>query len=170
MGQQLRGADAIEQLIRLHAAEVHRYLSKLTAGDRVLTEDLVQEVFVTLLNQSVGGRIERLGLPWLLAVARSRFVDHVRSATARTRREHRDYHATVESDGSVDAQVVSGGQARWMLSQLPEVERWALALVVVDGMPVDDLAELLGRSVAATHSLLARGRRRLRSIVEGEHR
>jgi RNA polymerase sigma-70 factor (ECF subfamily) len=168
--EQLRGADAIEQLIRLHAAEVHRYLSKLTAGDRVLTEDLVQEVFVTLVRQPVDDGVERFGLPWLLTVARSRFVDHVRSATARSRREHRDYNASVESDGSVDAQVVSGEQARWMLSQLPEAERWALALAVVEGMPVDELAEVLGRSKAATHSLLARGRRRLRSIMEGELR
>lgn len=168
--EQLQGADAIEQLIRLHAAEVHRYLSKLTAGDRVLTEDLVQDVFLTLASQRLDDGVARLGLPWLLTVARSRFVDHVRSATARTRREKRDHEASPVSDVSVDALVVSGEQARWMLSQLPDAERWALALAVVDGMPVDELADVLGRSLDATHSLLARGRRRLRSIMEGDLR
>ncbi len=166
--EQLQGADAIEQLIRLHAAEVHRYLSKLTAGDRALTEDLVQDVFVTLASQHLDDGIERLGLPWLLTVARSRFVDHVRSAAARTRRENRDREVTRPWDVSVDVQVVSGEQARWMLSQLPDAERWALSLAVVDGMPVDELADVLGRSVDATHSLLARARRRLRSIMEGD--
>ncbi len=166
--EQLQGADAIEQLIRLHAAEVHRYLSKLTAGDRVLTEDLVQDVFLTLASQRLEDGVERLGLPWLLTVARSRFVDHVRSATARTRREKRDHEASPLTAVSVDALVVSGEQARWMLSRLPDAERWALALAVVDGMPVDELADVLGRSVDATHSLLARARRRLRSIMEGD--
>ena len=55
-----------------------------------------------------------------------------------------------------------------MLAQLPEVERWALALAVVEGMAVDELAYVLGRSTDATHSLLARARRRLRLIMEGQ--
>lgn len=71
---------------------------------------------------------------------------------------------------SADAGAVSADQARWMLAQLPDVERWALALAVVDGMSVDELAAVMGRSTAATHSLLARARRRLRATMEGQHR
>jgi len=145
-------------------------VSRLTGGDRALTEDLVQDVFVTLVRQRADRELEQLGLPWLLTVARSRFIDHIRSSTARTLRETADDVVVVGSATEVDAEVVSAEHARWMLSQLPDAERWALVLAVVEGMPVTELADVLGRSVDATHSLLARGRRRLRLIMEGQPR
>jgi RNA polymerase sigma-70 factor, ECF subfamily len=151
-----------------HADEVHRLLSRLTGGDAALTEDLLQDVFLTALRrQRTDDSVVVVDLPWLLTVARSRFIDHVRAASSRTRREERQF---VADDAAVPADVsaVSADQARWMLEQLPDVERWALALAVVDGMPIDELAVVLGRSTAATHSLLARARRRLRAAMEGQ--
>lgn len=168
--QQVRREDALELLIRTHAAEVHRYLSRLTGGDRPLAEDLVQDVFVTLVRQSGDRDLGQLGLPWLLTVARSRFIDHVRSSAARATRETSDIARRTGNATEADIEVVSAESARWMLSQLPDDERWALALAVVDGMPVAELADVLGRSLDATHSLLARGRRRLRAIMEGDPR
>ena len=52
-----------------------------------------------------------------------------------------------------------------MLAQLPEYERVALALHVVDGMSIADVATHLGRTVDATTSLLSRARRRLRALA-----
>ena len=160
--------DAVAQAVAAHAAEVHRFLSRLTGGDATLTEDLVQDVFVTVLRRQPEGRPQDVELPWLLTVARSRFIDHVRSASSRLKRETLDARGVDVASLPADVRVVSEEQARWMLAQLPEVERWALALAVVDGMAVDELASVLGRSTDATHSLLARARRRLRLIMEGQ--
>jgi RNA polymerase sigma-70 factor, ECF subfamily len=128
----------------------------------------VQDVFVTALRrQRADAPTPTVDLPWLLTVARSRFIDHVRSASSRSRREER--HAVADNAAiSADVSAVSADQARWMLAKLPDVERWSLALAVVDGMPIDELSAILGRSTAATHSLLARARRRLRASLEGE--
>lgn len=160
--------DAVAQAVAAHAAEVHRFLSRLTGGDAALTEDLLQDVFVTVLRRQPEGRPPEIELPWLLTAARSRFIDHVRSASSRLKRETLDARGVDAESPPADAHVVSAEQARWMLAQLPEVERWALALAVVDGMAVDELASVLGRSTHATHSLLARARRRLRLIMEGQ--
>jgi RNA polymerase sigma-70 factor (ECF subfamily) len=161
-------AAALAQLASAHAGEVHRFLSRLTGGDEALTEDLMQDVFVTALRRTADGRSNEIGLAWLLTVARSRFIDHVRTASSRSRREQTDARKSAAGWVHVDAHVASADQARWMLAQLSEVERTALALAVVDGMPVEELAEVLGRSIDATHSLLARARRRLRLIMEGQ--
>lgn len=156
----------LEQFVVAHALGLHRFLSRLTGGDEQLTADLVQSVFVTVLTQAQRPLLAELGLPWLLTVARSRFIDHVRASSSRRRREIAAHRTTAEVQ-SVDVGVVSADQARWMLAQLPDLERWALGLVVVDGMPVVELAGVLDRSVDATHSLLARARRRLRATMEG---
>ena len=160
--------DEAAQVVAGHVAEVHRFLSRLTGGDATLTEDLLQDVFVTVLRREPEGRTQEVELPWLLTVARSRFIDHVRSASSRLKRETLDARDRDAASLPADVRVVSAEQARWMLAQLPEVERWALALAVVEGMAVDELASVLGRSTDATHSLLARARRRLRLIMEGE--
>ena len=161
-------SDAVAQLVVAHADEIHRFLSRLTGGDEALTEDLLQDVFITVLRRVPEDGCDGIGLPWLLTVARSRFIDHVRSARSRLRRETIDARRSDAASLAADAYVASAEQARWMLAQLPEVERWVLALAVVDGMAVDELASVLGRSTDATYSLLARARRRLRLIMEGQ--
>lgn len=133
-----------------------------------LTEDLLQEVFVTALRRRPDGPACEVELAWLLTVTRSRFIDHVRSASSRLKREMVVARSCTAHPDPVDVRVVSADQARWMLAALPEVERWALALAVVDGMAIDELAAVLGRSTDATHSLLARARRCLRLIMEGQ--
>ncbi len=44
----LTDAPSVLAFYRANVVELHRYLSKLTGGDRARTEDLVQEVFVAL--------------------------------------------------------------------------------------------------------------------------
>ena len=51
---------------------------------------------------------------------------------------------------------------------LPDDQRTALVLRYVDDLAIADVAELLGRSVRATESLLARGRAGLRSLLHEE--
>src|ERR1700689_4219619 len=55
--------------------------------DRAMAEDLVQETFLRVWNQIHGFEAGRGALgPWLLAIARNRAIDHIRSASARVER------------------------------------------------------------------------------------
>jgi DNA-directed RNA polymerase specialized sigma24 family protein len=45
-------------MIEAHIDEVHRFLSRLAGGDEALTEDLLQEVFVTVLQRQPQHRPE----------------------------------------------------------------------------------------------------------------
>src|SRR5579863_1438225 len=52
-----------------------------------VAEDLVQETFLRVWNRSQGFDVERGALgPWLLAVARNRAIDYLRSACGRMSR------------------------------------------------------------------------------------
>lgn len=62
---------------------------------------------------------------------------------------------------SVDWGSVSGTQALAMLADLPADQRVALVMRYIDDLPVQEVADQIGRSLAATESLLARGRRQL---------
>src|SRR5262245_66106217 len=56
--------------------DVYSYLMS-RVGDRSTAEDLTQEVFMAGVARAVAG--EEIGVPWLMAAARNKLVDHWRA-------------------------------------------------------------------------------------------
>lgn len=72
-------AARLETLVRLHQAELYRYLRYLGAQPAT-AEDLVQETFLRALRRPAPGEADpRATAAWLRAVARNAFYDHCRS-------------------------------------------------------------------------------------------
>jgi RNA polymerase sigma-70 factor, ECF subfamily len=138
-----------------------RYLARVT-GDRALTEDLVQDVMVSVARDLVNGRSPRTEHAWIVSVARHRLLNHVRGAA---RAGVRIGKATDRSSGlGFPADTVAAERARDLLMQLPLDQRTAVALRHLDGYSVGEIADMLGRSAEATESLIARGVRTLRRL------
>ena len=78
--------DGVIDFFRHVSTDVHRYVSRLTAGDRQLTEDIVQDAFFSLVRQSRNGLVSEVEPGWIMTTARNRFIDHVRSVGRETRR------------------------------------------------------------------------------------
>ncbi|MBZ5608467.1 MAG: sigma-70 family RNA polymerase sigma factor [Acidobacteriia bacterium] len=95
--QAIRGdRDLIERLQRRDPqalAELYDRFGRLVYSlilrvvrDTAIAEDLVQETFLRVWNRSQGLDAERGSVgPWLLAVARNRAIDYLRSAAGRER-------------------------------------------------------------------------------------
>jgi len=157
--------DAID-VLRGAVPELYRYASRLTGGDRWLAEDLVQEACLALVRQRQVEPSYRFTTGWLIVVVRRRYLDHLRKA----RREERRLSLAHEGDTSLadaDWSAVSATDALALLGELPADQRVALVLRYVDDLPVQEVADLMERSLAATESLLARGRRQLAQRVKG---
>jgi RNA polymerase sigma-70 factor (ECF subfamily) len=137
---------------------------RLTGGDAATAEDLVQEAFVGLVRAWRDGRVDRLEIRWLIKVVRQRFLDGVRGRS----REDRRPRLVAAGTSSSDPHGVAGRRAMAWLERLPSRARAALVLRYVDDLPVGAVAAALGVSTRAAESLLARGRRQLRTIVEEE--
>jgi RNA polymerase sigma-70 factor, ECF subfamily len=148
------------------ADDVHRYVIRLTGGDVQLTEDIVQETFIALFRQRRDAPGTPIGVGWVMTTARNRLIDHVRSRQRESARVERHVAGDVLDSPPPDYSTVSADHARWLLSCLPEQERLALALHTVDQLSIAEVADLIGRSVEATTSLVARARRRLRNVLE----
>src|SRR5688572_20642622 len=131
----------------VHASdEVHRYISRLTGGDESLTEDIVQDTFVTLLRHHRSGDDSVMSVGWLITAARHRLIDHVRSLQREQARLERAAAGVPHEMPPIEPGSISSDQARWMLSQLPIHERVALAMHTLDGMSVAEVADELDRS------------------------
>ncbi|MDF5758137.1 RNA polymerase sigma factor [Spongiactinospora sp. TRM90649] len=149
--------------------EVYGYLLA-RCGQRSLAEDLTAETFLAAV-EAVRRRPPPEGLrtSWLIGVARNKLVDHWR----RAEREERGLRLVgglwpddMEDpwDVRLDALV-----AREVLADVAAHHRAVLTLRYLDGLPVPEVARLLGRTVHATEALLVRARRAFRVRYEIHH-
>lgn len=131
------------------------YAARLTRGDRVAAEDLVQDAFVRLVRAIRDGTVREVGVGWMITTIRRRFIDRLRSKEREDRRIRLVAVEPVVRDRSpIDAMSVLDG--------VSERERAALIFRYVDDLPVAEVAELLDTTVRATESLLQRAKRNAR--------
>lgn len=153
------GVDAratIEAFYRDHAQDVLAYLVWL-GRDPQRAEDLMQDTFVRA-TRALGGY--RGGSPrsWLFAIARSTYLDDVR---------RRRTLPTVEiEEGRLDPDVTEIDAVRSVLATLSEAQRSALLLRDLIGLPYEEVAETLGKTVGATKVLIHRARAGFRARYE----
>jgi RNA polymerase sigma-70 factor, ECF subfamily len=145
---------------------VYGYLVR-RCGSVELAEDLTSSTFVAAAAAVRHDTVPDLSVAWLVGVARHKLVDHWRhQAVAARSLSMRDGGL----DESVDPaqQIVDAEAARELLRQLSPDYRAVLTLRYLDDLSVPETADLMGRSVHATESLLARARNAFRTVHESE--
>lgn len=128
-------------------------------------EDAVQETFLRAWTHHHG---RDPGIPWMMTVLRNLAID-------RSRRKTADPVADIETldrpteDTAAD-QVIYLEERRALhraMEDLTEAQRQALKLREWHGLSHKEVAKSLGTTVSGVESLLVRGKRRLRSALEG---
>jgi RNA polymerase sigma-70 factor (ECF subfamily) len=151
---------------------VYGYFLYRCGAEVALAEDLTQETFLAAVAELRRGKVVVTPLSWVLGIARHKLLDHFRQ-------QRRIGWAVVswegvEADGEDALMLPEDDDVRRShviaaLARVPLMQREALVLHYLDGLPVAEVARLLHRSVSATESLLARGRGSFRQgFWEGE--
>lgn len=153
------------------APRVYAYLHGRCGGDPALAEELTQQTFVSAIRSHRGFDGRSDPMTWIIAIARSRLVDHYRRLARDERRHLRmivgEISRTAGDVGTAWPEADTRELVLAALRGLPAEQRVALVLHHVDGLSVRDVAEELDRSESAIESLLARARRRFRQLYEG---
>jgi RNA polymerase sigma-70 factor (ECF subfamily) len=140
--------------------QVYGYLLS-RCGSVSAAEDITAETFLAAVDRLEQGTAGPPTVAWLIGIARHKLVDHWRRA-GRDRR-NREVAATTsrQADDPWPA-LIDRDAAHAALSKLSAPQRTALVLRYLDGLPVPEVADCVGRSVHATETLLARARGALR--------
>jgi RNA polymerase sigma-70 factor, ECF subfamily len=134
-------ADLYDRYGRLAYALILRVVR-----DGAIAEDLVQETFLRVWNRVQGFDAERGGLgAWLLAVARNRAIDYLRSSAGRMRNalevaetEHPALFADMEKELLNSDRV---RRVRAALAKLTENQRTVIELAYFEGLSQTEMAE-----------------------------
>ena len=165
-------AEEAQQLLAIYdraLPQVYGYLVD-RCGDVATAEDLTSETFLAAVAAARRSGDGDVSIPWLIGVARHKLVDHWR----RRSREERLLDAVADNTEPEDQEPFDAHldrmRANEVLARLGWHHRAALTLRYVDGLPVPQVAELLGRTVHATEALLVRARAAFRKIYANGER
>ncbi len=148
----------------------------IVGGDRTAAEDIVQEAFISALEAlprlTDGDRF----FPWLRRIAVNRAIES-RRRRERKGRLHRSWTDTVTGSQTEAAPVLDRLDAeqrtddlRGALERLPEGQRAAVVLRYLDGLPLKQVAEVLGCEEVTARTQVFRGLRKLGAWLEKDDR
>lgn len=142
-----------------------RRFARALTGDPHDADDLVQAALERALARAGQWRPEQRLEGWVFGIVRNAWIDELRARG----RGRRLFTADVDAD-SLGATPMEG-QAVLMsvqaaMARLPEEQRSAVALVLVEGLSYREAAEALEVPVGTLTSRLARGRDALQGLLE----
>jgi RNA polymerase sigma-70 factor (ECF subfamily) len=154
--------EAFALLYRRYRADVYRFAAHVS-GSPAVADDVVQDVFVAVIEDASGYRANRSGvLPWLLGIARN----HVRRWRSQRPLQPLPGDETVaardlavEPDPLADISMQRHTTAlRRALLEMPVRYREVIVLCDLQELSYVDAADALGCAVGTVRSRLHRGR------------
>lgn len=126
-------------------------------------DDLVQDVMMALHAKRHSYDPTRPFLPWLAAIARYRWVDHLRKVYKHESSMLEEGHAIEDSQEDVVNARVS---LERLFVHLPERQAEVIELVKIEGHSIRDAAEKTGQSESLVKVNIHRGLKKLSALVE----
>ena len=154
--------DACREVVGRHLGRIVGFAQR-TLGNRPDAEDVAQEVFLRLWTHAARWRPRGAQLTtWLHKVALNLCLDRLRRRQLPAGAAPEPADTAPSPAAHVHQQEIAHHVNR-ALMELPEHQRAAIALCHYQGLRNAEAADVLGVSVEALESLLARGRRTLRA-------
>ncbi|WBY16559.1 sigma-70 family RNA polymerase sigma factor [Erythrobacteraceae bacterium WH01K] len=126
-------------------------------------DDLVQDVLVSLHRKRASWDPDRAFMPWLAAIARYRWVDHLRRVYRSAEDELRDADAPHDSE---EEAVMARMSLDRLFVQLPEKQADVIELVTIEGLSIAEAPRRTGQSESLVKVNIHRGLKKLSAMVE----
>lgn len=153
--------QAYQALLQESARWLKRYFARRVAPAQL--DDLVQEVLLSIHRKRASYDPARPFLPWLAAIARYRWVDHLRKVYRSEERALVGVPLASDPEQDVVAARISLDR---LLERLPAGQASAIALVKIEGHSIRDAARISGLSESLVKVSIHRGLKKLAAIVE----
>jgi len=162
-----RDVDAFEQLYDRHSRIVYTLVLRIVQQGSI-AEEVVQDVFLQLWRNAARYDTRRGHfVPWLMALARNRALDHLRLKSERQRRRE---DQTEELPAVIDAPQFEQAldekrraeRVRALMSSLNPQQKKAIELAYFEGLSHTEIAETLKEPLGTVKSWIRNGLLRLK--------
>ncbi len=143
---------------------VRAYLGRRLGSGAHHVEDLTQEVLIAIHRKRDTYDPEQPLLPWVVAIARYRLIDHYRRQSIRATVPLEDVEEVlgVAEDTTSD----TARDLDHLMAQLPPAQRAAITLVKIEGRSIEETAARTGLSPSNVKVSVHRGLKKLRALAQ----
>lgn len=164
--------EVVATLMRDHGDAIMQYC--LTWLGEGLAEEVTQDVFVTAWGMLPKYRPDAALRTWLFGIARHKCQQTYRNrarrrAIAQTCLEDIRVRAHAEASTSPEDLLAHAAQHTWLadsLAKLRPEDRIVLTMWYWKELPVVEIADIMGKSVAAVRKQLSRAQQRLKELID----
>ncbi|MGB7257048.1 MAG: sigma-70 family RNA polymerase sigma factor [Pseudolabrys sp.] len=161
---------ALQTIYRLSSAKLFGVCLRIL-GERSDAEDVLQEVYLTVWRKAGDFDVGRASpMTWLIAIARNRAIDRLRTRGQNRRMDPIDVAAEVPDAAlTADAALERSEQNKRLhacLGGLAERERAALRGAFFDGNTYEQLAQRMSLPLGTMKSLIRRAMMKLKACLE----
>jgi RNA polymerase sigma-70 factor (ECF subfamily) len=170
--EQVRGGDdeAFRILVERHSRSIYRSAFRIT-GNAADADDVVQETFLRSYRALASFDARASFTTWLHRIAINCSLDLIDSRKRRDQRinDGEDLSLLVSPDASPDRVALGTEMQRAIaaaMAQLTGNERTAFVLRHFEGMPLEEIGQILGTRLNATKNTVFRAVRKLRQQLQ----
>ena len=152
--------QAYARLLRECQTWLSRYYARRIPPSQI--DDLVQETLISVHRKRASYDGERAFLPWLAAIGRYRWIDHLRKVyRAGETGLDEALHAAPQDDSIIDGLSVDA-----LLQKLPDRQAEVIRLVKIAGYSITEAAQRTGQSESLVKVNIHRGIRKMSTLIE----
>ncbi len=161
-------AEALAQIHMAYYRPLYRYIA-FRVSDPVIAEDLASEVFTRLLRALHDGKAPRRTLRgWLYGVASHVVSDHFRSQHAQAIPLNEALPSREAGPPEAAEAILERESLSEALAELTEEQQQVIALRFGSGLPIREVAAVLGKTTGAVKQLQARAIAALSRALAGD--
>lgn len=152
-----------EKVLKKHHKDAFRWSLTLCNGDYPLAEDVLQDVYLKILEKKAVFKGKAVFKTWLFTVIRNTVKNKFRhrSHTIESTIDERFEITFEEEKDTTDSNQIGG-----LLKQLSLMQRSVLQLVFYESYTIEEAAEILEVSVGTARTHYKRGKMRLKQMME----
>lgn len=149
--------DVLQILFERHHKHVFNFVYKM-CGDRMHSEDIVQEVFYNVMNYRASYKNGKF-VSWLFTIARNSLKKHYRKSV-----DHSEDLNVVSAFSSEEESTTDYSKLHLAINQLERSDKELLVLNRFQEIRYDELAEIVGSTPGAVKAKVNRALKKLRVI------
>jgi RNA polymerase sigma-70 factor (ECF subfamily) len=167
-----RDSQAVSELYDRYGKLVYSLILRIVK-ESAIAEDLTQETFLRVWNrvQFFDEQKGALG-PWVLAVARNRAIDYLRSLDGRMAQRTAEFEANMDQPGSfgdIERDVLNSDRARVLreaFTKLTPNQRIVLEMAYFEGLSQTEMAERMKQPLGTVKTWVRSALKTLRGELE----
>lgn len=156
--------EALRAIYDLHAVKVYNMILN-RFNDKLLAEDITQDVFLTVYEKSISFRGDAKVATWIYRIAFNKCLDAKRKSKMIDHKPSSLQNSSSQEVEPLDEQMVQLATILNAIDTLKENQKQAFTLVYLDKIPQQEVAEILNLNLKALESLLFRARQALQKIL-----